>query len=183
MRKLTIAAVAAIIGLAGLTACTDDSVQNDERAARQSGYEKASKRQPAHVMKYSPTRETISKWGKTWEKEGKLSYVYLLNSMGDTVGYYVLKGLPVSYCASLTPTWDFTRQDGKYHQVPAPGIDQVYYGNSGGLCSTYYGFDATTGAYIEYTTGQGINALLYDQPLPRFEDAKPLGQTSTKDVK
>src|SRR5690606_40706282 len=98
-------------------------------------------RQPAHVMKYSPTRETISKWGKTWEKEGKLSYVYLLNSMGDTVGYYVLKGLPVSYCASLTPTWDFTRQDGKYHQVPAPGIDQEYYGNSGGLCSTYYGFD------------------------------------------
>lgn len=180
MRKLTAMAVG-VATLLALSACTEQSGQNEERSARQGGYERSVDRQPAHVMEYSPTRDTVANWGRTWEQEGKLSYVYLLNSLGDTVGYYVLKGLPVSYCASLTPTWDFSRWKGSDYKVDAPGIDQVYY-NGSGSCQTYYGFDATTGAYIEYTTGQGINALLYDQPLPRFADAQPLGQTSADDV-
>lgn len=34
-------------------------------------------------MKYSPTRETINKWIETWDKPGKLSYVYLQNANGE----------------------------------------------------------------------------------------------------
>jgi hypothetical protein len=63
--------------------------------------------------------------------------------------------------------------------VPAPGVDGVYY--SGGQCNSYYGKDATTGAYVEYTAGLGINVLLFDEPLPR-QDVEPLGPTSVEDV-
>lgn len=135
-------------------------------------------------MDYSPTRETINFWVDTWDEPGKLSYVYLQSATGDLLGYYILKGLPVSYCAALTPTYDLldVKGDdmGPALQVPSPGVDGAYY--SGGQCSSYYGQDATTGAYVEYTAGLGINVLLYDAPLPR-QDVEPLGPSTVADVK
>lgn len=189
MHRLTkIAAALAVVALA-LTACDDGgSGQNKELQTQQSNYNRLVARQPAHTMGYSSTRETINGWIDTWSKPGKLSYVYLQNAAGQITGYYVLKGLPVSYCTSLTPNYTFvgTPDDGdtaKNQQVPAPSIDGVYY--SGGECNTYYGFDATTGAYVEYTAGLGINVLLYDQPLPpqKLGDAIPLGPTDVSDGK
>jgi hypothetical protein len=167
-------------------ACSGDdkkaSPQERESKTRQGGYEELAARQPAKTMKYSPSRETINYWIETWNKPGKLSFVYLMAGNGQFVGYYVLKGLPVSYCAALTPNYEFRNRDtGDFHGdilVPAPGVDGVYY--SGGQCNQYYGVDATTGAYIEFSIGGSLNYLLFDQPLP--VEVAPLGFTKIEDI-
>lgn len=176
----TLTTIGAAVALTfGLAACDDGGAgQSAESKTQQSNYDRLVKQSPAHTMANSPTRDTINGWIDTWGKRGKVSYVYMVNATGDAFGYYVLKGLPVSYCVSLTPNYTFvgTPNDGdsaKNQQVPAPSIDGTYY--SGGTCSTYYGFDAVTGAYVEYTVGLGINVLLFDQPMPQYGDAKPLG--------
>ncbi|MGH1563087.1 hypothetical protein [Mumia sp. DW29H23] len=181
-RPLTILFAAIAVALT-LSACdTTTSATQKEDTARQHTYSTLTSKQPAASMGYSPTRETKNRWIKTWDDPSKLSYVYLLNAAGDTIGYYVLTGLPVSYCTSLIPpyTWVDRPGDGSSEKVqaPAPSVDGTY--SSGSNCAVFYGFDATSGAYIEYTTGQGINALVYDQPLPRFKDAEPLGQARQK---
>jgi hypothetical protein len=174
-------ALAALFLVFGLAACTEDTpeAQKDERGRQQSNYETLVNQQPAESMSYSPTRETINFWISTWDEPGKLAYVYLQGANGEMLGYYVFQGLPVSYCASLTPTYRFERpwSNNNYggHQVPAPAMDGVYYAGDGS-CNTYYGKDASTGSYVEYTAGLGINVLLYDQPLPR-QDVEPLGFT------
>jgi hypothetical protein len=135
-------------------------------------------------MQHPITRISVNGWIATWDEPGKLAYVYLQGANGELLGYYILEGLPVSYCVSLTPTytWEDIPGDGSSTkaQVPAPAMDGVYYGGAG-ACNTYYGFDAGTGAYIEYTAGLGINVLLYDQPLPR-QDVQPLGFSTIEDV-
>ncbi len=179
--------IAAALPITGLTGCLDDGdggSQRRESNLRQSSYDRLTRQQPAHTMSYSPTRETINFWIDTWDKPGKLSYVYLQAGNGELIGYYIFKGLPVSYCAALTPTYEFIDKPGdstdeKNHEAKAPSVDGVYY--SGGQCATYYGRDATTNSYIEYTVGNGQNVLLYERPLPR-QDVKPLGFTSIKEA-
>ena len=174
MRRLTPMLILAVLAGLLLTGCTqeNDTAQN-ERAARNAGYARLAAKQPPHTMGYSPSRDTINFWIDTWGKTpGKLSYVYLLASNGQMIGYYVFRGLPVSYCAALTPTYDLVRRESTIVSVPAAGVDGVYY--SGGQCSAYYGRDASTNSYLEYTIGQGISALIYERPLPR-QDIEPLG--------
>lgn len=185
-RKLTaIVAAALAVLLLGASSCDNtDSPQAGESARQQDNYEKLTARQPAGEAAYSPTRETINYWLDTWSKDpGKLSYVYLLASNGQMVGYFIFEGLPVSYCASLTPTyrWEDVPNDGSKarQQVPAPAMDGVYY--SGGQCQAYYGKDAVSGSYMEYTIGNGISALVYEQPLPR-QDVEPLGVVTIENV-
>jgi hypothetical protein len=176
----------AIMITAGSCDGSTPSAQQRESTTQQNSYTAAVAADPAHSCRGCPTRKTINFWIDTWSKPGALAYVYLQNANGQITGYYVLKGLPVSYCASLTPTYTKTNLDlgGNEGQaiVPAPSIDGVYYSPGGGLCSTYYGQDATTGSYIEYTVGLGNNVLLYSQPLPgsKAGDAKPLGPTVVK---
>lgn len=174
------ALIAAALTFAACTPSNNDSGQKSETDKQQSNYDRLVKNDPAHTMDVSPTRRTINKWIDTWGKDpNKLAYVYLQNQNGDLLGYYVLKGLPVSYCTSLTPNYKIIVPDVQGDNtgalsVPAPSIDGVYY--SGGECNTYYGFDASSGAYIEYTVGLGINVLLYDQPLtnhPNVENLAP----------
>lgn len=176
-------AVAALVALTA--ACSgggnEDGGKSDSRR-REEGYDFLVAEQPAEKMDYSPTRETINFWIRTWSEPGKLSFVYLQGANGEMLGYYVLEGLPVSYCAALTPTFEVRGAGGDNGDglvVPAPGMDAAYY--SGGQCNTYYGKDATTGAYVEYTAGLGINVLLFDEPLPR-QDVEPLGPTSVNEV-
>lgn len=159
--------------------------QKKEGQLRQDSYTRLARNQPARTMSYSPTRDTINFWIETWNKPGKLSYVYMQANNGQLTGYYIFRGLPVSYCASLTPTYEFadTPQDDsdvKDQQVPAPSVDGVYY--SGGQCNAYYGRDATTGQYLEYTVGSGQNVLIYERPLPR-QDVEPLGFTTIDEVR
>lgn len=180
MRRTIGVILAALALVFGLAACTGEpSAQSNEREKQQSTYEKLTANQPAGSMSYSPTRETINFWIDTWDEPGKLAYVYLQGANGELLGYYVLEGLPVSYCASLTPTYGIDSSSNGKVTYPRPAMDGVYY--SGGQCDTYYGKDATSGSYIEYTAGLGINVLLYEQPLPR-QDVEPLGPTVVEDV-
>jgi len=176
-------ALAAVFGLMSLTSCTssEPSSQQQEDKSRQSNYDQLVKNQPAHTMDYSPTRATKNFWIDTWNQPGKLSYVYLMNANGDLIGYYVFKGLPVSYCVSLIPPYQLVHEGdtGGGYVVPGPSVDGTF--ASSANCNTLYGEDATTGAYIEFTVGMGMNTLVYDQPLAR-QDVVPLGQTTIADV-
>lgn len=180
MHRRVIAALIAAAALV-LTGCTggDGSAQSEERDRQQSNYEILVENQPAEQMAYSPTRETINFWIETWDEPGKLSYVYLQGANGELLGYYVLEGLPVSYCASQSPTYGISSSSNGKVVYPRPAMDGVYY--SGGQCDTYYGKDASTGTYLEYTAGLGINVLLYEEPLPR-QDVEPLGPTDVDEV-
>ncbi|MEU2864181.1 hypothetical protein ABZ672_38620 [Streptomyces mirabilis] len=73
--------VALVLGLA-LTSCTEDSSQDKENKAKQDTYDHLVAQQPAGRMEYSPTREAINQWIRTWGKRGKLSYVYIQNAKG-----------------------------------------------------------------------------------------------------
>lgn len=176
-----------VVILAGLTflltACGDDSPQTRESASRQAGYDKLAANQPAATMDYSPTRATVNKWIETWDDPNKLSYVYLQNADGD-YGYFILKGLPVSMGVMLTPNYEFREAPHEMddHVVPAPGVDGAYYNE--GADSSYYGIDATTGAFVQFSVGGNQNFFLYDQPMdmPEFKGATPMGPTSMEDV-
>lgn len=184
-KSLISGAILAVVLAITAGACSDDGEsesRKDEKAVKTQGYEQMVKKQPAEAMTYSPTRDTINFWMKTWEKPNKLSYVYLQNADGKVIGYYVLKGLPVSYCAMLTPPEEVLDRGSSGRigmALQAPSMDGVYYADGGTLCSTYYGQDATTGSYPEYTVGMGQNVLLYEQPMdhPSFQEAVPLGST------
>lgn len=166
----------ACIGMLALSACSEGDVDGQNRNA---SHDVMQENQPAQNMEYSPTRETINFWVDTWDEPGKLAYVYLQNPDGELLGYYVLEGLPVSYCAQISPNYQI-EGSGNRVVTPAPANDGAYYGE--GNCDTYYGKDATTGAYVEYTAGMGINVLLFDQPLEQYNGADPLGPTSVDDV-
>lgn len=158
------------------------SSQSSESDRRQDSYDKLVASQPARTMDYSPSREIANFWIETWNEPGKLSFVYLQGANGEFLGYYVLEGRPVNLCAGLTPSYEIVHRGdsgGAMIAVPAPGVDGVYYQGAG--CDTYYGKDATTGAYLEYTAGLGINVLLFDEPMPR-QDVEPLGPTSVEDI-
>jgi hypothetical protein len=167
-----------LLGAAGCD--SSPSAGQQEASSRDGSYAALVKGQPAHSMAYSPTRDTINGWIDTWGKKGAVSYVYLQNSEGKLLGYYVLKGLPVSYCQGLTPPDQVEKHQGTDNggnvDRPAPGVDGVYYGGSD--CTRYYGFTADTGAYIEYTAGLGINVLLYNKPLPQSNNVPNLAPTS-----
>jgi len=167
------------------------SAQEREAEVRQSNLNRLASAQPAQTMSYSPTRATVNFWMETWDEPGKLSYVYLSGSAGNLLGYYVLEGLPVSYCVGITQPYDIIRVDtanipdgkgGDFDDadavVAAPGMDGAYYGGCNDR--TYYGKDATTGSYLEWTVGMGQNVFLYDQPQPR-QDVEPLGYTLIED--
>ncbi|MFF2777424.1 hypothetical protein ACFVU3_21240 [Streptomyces sp. NPDC058052] len=183
MRRITrvVLAVcsAAALGLT-LAACSDSS-QDKEAQAKQEGYDHLVAQQPAGRMEYSPTRESINQWVETWGKRGKLSYVYIQNAKGE-YGYFVMKGLPVPRCKMLTPTERMERSDGVSAVLPQPGMDGTY--STGSTCNAYYGFDATTGAYMEFTVGTNQSFFLFDRPMamPEYADATQLGPTSVKNA-
>lgn len=152
--------------------------QRNEAKTREGNLDRLVSGQPAKTMAYSPSRATVNFWLDTWDEPGKLSYVYLRASNGQIIGYYVLEGLPVSYCVGITQPYDIINVDGvdgdQDIAVAAPAMDGVYYGGCNDRA--YYGKDASTGAYIEYTLGDGQSVFLYDQPLD-VADAQPLGYT------
>lgn len=182
MKRAAVVAVCVALGIGALSACEDDgdkSSRGKENAARQNGYDKLVANQPAKSVDYSPTRETKNFWIETWgKKPGKKSYVYIQDANGK-YGYYILEGLPVSYCVSLLPPETKVRGDlGQYDGdmlVPGPSMDGTY--SSGNDCSTKYGKDAESGAYVEFTVGTNQSYFLYSEPmdLPQYKDAQPLG--------
>jgi hypothetical protein len=176
-----LAGIAATILLSASSCDSQPSAADKARAARNQGVEQIRAQQPVQAMTYSPTLDTINGWAKTWGTPGKVSYVYMQRADGTFAGYYVMKGLPVSYCASGSPTYDLidTPGDGsneKNQQVPAAGLDGAYYGGSGN-CDRYYGFDAVTNQYLEYTDGLVLTAVLSDQPLSLDRQPRPFASS------
>lgn len=180
MRKLALILALIAVVVAG---CKEtDPAKEKEEKARSQNYSQQVTKQPAESMDYSPTREGLNKWMETWEEPGKTAYVYLIASNGQKIGYYVFEGLPVSYCASLTPPDNVVEDasgDGD-EVVTAPSMDGVYH--SGSQCAQYFGYDATTGSYIEFSIGNGLNFFVTEQPLPAPE-VEPLGYTTVEEMR
>lgn len=160
--------------------------QKSEVKTQQDNYDKRVKAQPAHTMDYSSTRDTVNFWIDTWKDPDAVSYTYLVSG-GKPYAFVVLKGLPVSYCTSLTPNYKIiTPEIAGDNNVPlavnAPSIDAVYY--SGGDCQRYYGRDATTGTYVEFTAGADTTLVTRTEPLPLnlYQDALPLGDTNAQEA-
>lgn len=185
------AVTVAVIGGTAST-CGDESSPESGRTKESKkvdgNYERLVKNQPAEEGEYSPTRETKNFWIRTWMKDPKkLSYVYIQNANGE-VGYFVLQGLPVTYCVSLLPPEKYNRydmgEDGSAGLLlKSPSMDGTYSSNTN--CTSYYGKDAVTGAYVEFSVGQNQSYFLYDKPmnLPQYKDAKPLGPSTVEAAK
>jgi hypothetical protein len=188
-KKISIAAiaVAAAVGLGACEASEPDATSR-ENTSRMGTYEKLQESQPALTMDYSPTRATKNFWIETWDEPGKLAFVYLLGSEGNVIGYYIFEGLPVSYCTSLVPPVREYRVDGDGSTTqgvlgPAPSVDGTF--SSASNCDTYYGKDATTGTYLEYKAGFGINPLVMEEPMPLQEGDRdrPFGPSTIDEVR
>lgn len=181
MRSLLIRSsliISLVILMAVLVACEmEGDSQTKETNIQQSTYTKLTEKEPAKEMTNPKTRETVNFWTETWNKKDQLAYVYLQNSDGKLIGFYALDGPPVSMCTSLTPNFRVDSGSNGKVTTPAPGIDGVY--RSAEDCSRYFGKDATSGTYIEFTVGMGINMLLYTEPLtnhPNVENLAPQGK-------
>lgn len=186
VQRAAIGAALAGVGVVTLTGCfgSDEPAKGAkaEAAGRDNTYNRLVANQPAHSGTYSPTRDTKNFWIDTWmKKPGKKSYVYIQNAKGE-YGYYVLKGLPVSYCTSLVPTEAGSRvnlgSDGSGAiTLKQPSVDGTY--SSSSNCNVLYGRDAESGAYVEFSIGTNQSYFLYDQPmdLPQYKNAQPLGST------
>lgn len=156
----------AVVGgfAAGCNTGGNDGAKSESQT-QTSNYNRLVATDPAHTMQYSPTRNTINFWIDTWGRSPNAkSYVYIQDGNGKLTNHYVFVGLPVSYCAALTPTQHESYNDNGNVVLNNPSIDGVYY--SGGQCNEYYGKDATTGAYVEYSIGLTQNQLVFSQPLP-----------------
>lgn len=179
-KKKTAAAAITLLSVTMLSACEGDtSAAGQAGADRDKAVETIRKEQRVQVMDYSPTLETINRWASTWGQKGKVSYVYMQRGDGTFAGYYVIDGLPVNYCVGGSPPYAMEDLPGDETttdiMVPAPGLDGAYYG--GCDASRYYGFDAVTGQYIEYTDGMVLTAVLSDSPLPLDQQPIPFGSS------
>lgn len=177
VRRMCVFVLLLFVSMVVLSACTvEQNAQEKETETQQNNYKELVEKEAAKAMTNPKTRETINFWVDTWNKKDQLAYVYLQNSSGDMIGYYVLDGPPVSMCAMLTPNYKIeTKGTDGIASVPAPGIDGVYRG--GEDCSRYFGKDATNDAYVEFTVGMGINMLLYTEPLsnhPNVDNLAPI---------
>lgn len=172
----TLTAAAAL--LLGATACDEEATksQQEQAAKRDAVYDALLADQEVSSPTYSNDLANIDFWVDTWgTAPGKLAYVYLLSGTGEFIGYYILDGLPTTKCKNATPTWDtITGTSGGYSQtliVPAPGLSGTY-GTGSGDCTTFYGKDASTGAYVEWTVTE-LTMLTFDQPFPLPEGVTP----------
>lgn len=176
--KKKIAASLSAVALIGTLAACEDSQTSEQKAqeSRSKGMEKLRAKQKPVTMEWSPILDAVDRRNKTWEKKGKVSYIYMQRQDGSFAGYYVMDGLPVSYCTSGAPTYDIKDGPGETeYQIPAPAGDGAYY--TGCDANRYYGFDSVTGSYIEYTDGMVLTAVLSDQPLSLDKQPKPFGSS------
>lgn len=195
VRRVTVASLAAItLGVAlGASDCEGEQPSTKDQLGSQNdaAMDALADAYPVSDPDYSNDRVNIDRWVDTWGTaevaEGKLSFVYLMDMEGELVGYYILQGLPTAKCRMSTPPYDYERVDGIggtfEDQVPAPGLSGTWGG--AGECNIYFGFDATTGAYMEWVAAGGLNQLVYGEALglpDGVEPPIPLGNTTLEDV-
>lgn len=177
-----IVAVVAALFLAGCD--YEESPRAREQQTQDQNYDKITQQQKAEAIDYSSTRDAINKWVERWGQEGQVSYVYITDS-GEPTGYYVIKGLPVSYNASIVPPEKYVDLPGDgtsdLKPVQAPSMDAVYY-RGGGSVAQFYAFDARTDAYYEWSVGGSQNYFLSDAPLQQYRNVPAIGDTSVEDM-
>lgn len=182
MRVKKFVKISTVMGVLALllTACPTEvpSSEKVDVSAKNAAVDRIRKQLPIPSIDYAPVRRTIIDWNKRWDAPDKVSFIYLMADNGQFIGYYVARGLPVSYCVGLTPSDQIhIDRNGAAITRSAPDLDGVYY--DGDDCNRYYFFDATTDAYIEF--GGGIRFFIADQPLP--VTVRPLGITTIDDVR
>src|SRR5699024_7914809 len=124
MRKLIIGMFIVVIAVV-MAACEESEAEKSEKDVQDGNYTSLVELEPAKEVTNPKTRETVNFCTETWNEQGQLAYVYLQNSDGKMIGYYVLDGPPVSMCTALTPP---DRLAGNYSDATlrqAPGIDGV----------------------------------------------------------
>lgn len=173
MLKLGIIAVTTAL----LAGCVEESTPNtrQEGAKEQENVMQTARNafpiyQPTNFL----TRKAINKWMERMDVPDKTFYIYLIADNGTHIGYYVGQTRPICSSLLLTPPdqvnyWRGASSSSTTAVSSAPSLDGVY---SGGDCSTYFFFDATTDAVLEI---QGIDFISVDQPLSI--DADPITVT------
>jgi len=160
----------------------EESATEKDTQVRQDATDAKVENQPYRDGPWSPNLETSNFYADTWyHEQGKLAYTYVFSLTGEAFGYYITVGPMLTNCATANQpykkesidTGDFTGET----IVPERGSDGLYY--SGGQCDTYYGRDAISGAYVEFTD---LSFSTSDQPLPAFSNAKAIGPTSIEDA-
>lgn len=166
MRRVIVTLLVAAIAIGASAGCSSQR-QRDAGQSRQN-VDRLIAQQPVEAGTWSPTREQIANWTRTWQSgPGKLAYVYLFNQgQNEPIGYYVLIGPPVSYAASAVEPYSGATANA--------GQDGAFYSTGTGT-TQFYGKDATTGRQLEWG-GTGVWYLLSDRPL-RLQ-APPLGDTT-----
>jgi hypothetical protein len=189
MRKAITLIFALLIAGILVTGCSDppNTVERQEQQ-RQQSIETILTNQPGYNMKYSPGRNTLNEWGRAMDDPNKPLYVYLFDSVGHKIMYFVIEGPPVSYCASLLPSQKLENADGGdgYDMevpMPAPSQDGLFY--VAGNCTQMIGLDYNTGEIVEWTGGGSFNQIVLESPAvsPEFQDFPQGGPTSLDNVK
>lgn len=168
MTKLRIAAIAAIAVLAvSVTGCYENQPTSQEKGAKvqESVMQKAIAAVPVPGINNFPTRRNIARYMEHDNKPDQTHYVYVYIPGIGPVGYFVADSAPTNICTGMTPPQRLTRVDmGSYNgEIPmaSPGLDGVYYGNSG--CDKWYFFDTVTGAKMEM--GGNMAFFITSEPL------------------
>lgn len=188
IKALGVAAVAGLILSSCTTSDEPEDAQVKDSEAQQQNYNTLQGLSPAHQVTYPMSRNLVNFWVDTWNKPGALSYNYIesfdQNGALHVAGYYILEGVPMSYCTALTPPYKIVDAGGEGEDikmaVQAPGIDGVFYGNTD--CKRYYGKDALTGQYIEYTVPMNAFIRTTNEPIDNVT-APALGPSTVEEVK
>jgi len=150
----------AVVAIFALAACETDATFEAERTQQQDNLTRGQAAVPVEPMDHFLSREGLKFWRDTMNVPSKLWYVYRINDLGQYYAYNICDTVPLSYGVSTTSPVTVSRIKGSDWQMPAPGLDAVYW--SGADPSLYYCRDAETGAMIHFMSGR---AEWYDKPL------------------
>lgn len=118
---------------------------------------------PAPKIQTSLERSNVAKRAEIFNKENKVSYIYLIN-YGRIMAFYTVKGKVSSLHSYLFPSDKLVNKNGDTcssgtsdcYAVEAPDIDGTYGENVSGIF-----FFTTEGAYVEWNG----EYMMSDQPL------------------
>jgi len=164
--KIVTVAMAAVLSLLALTACTGGAgskAQNEGQKLTEEAFDQQSKAvpYPKEQLKGSAERQNIREKLLRTENKTLLGYVYIMN-YGKIVGYYSVKGKVSSNASQMTTDQLIVRKcnnsgDCTWGTVNAPGDDGSYGPNEDGIF-----FFTTEGAYVS----TNLDYVWSDQPLP-----------------
>ena len=144
--------------------CNSNSAQMDDLNANQAKMVSAV---PSPVLDTSLERKNIAARAQLFNKESKISYVYLI-SFGKVMAFYTVKGKITSLNSYIVPQEQLVYGDGtkcdegsgvstqRCYVISAPDVDGSYGKNPDGIF-----FFTTEGAYVEWSG----EYMMSDQPL------------------